>query len=236
MEKKDPIIEIKGLTKQYGKVAALDDVNLRIYPEEFVILVGPSGAGKSTLIKMLIREEKPDSGLILVAGRNILKLSSGDLPYYRRKIGTVFQDYKLLPTKSVWENVAYALEVAGESDMEITRRVPKVLRAVNLEKKYKSYPDQLSGGEAQRVSIARALIHNPAILIADEPTGNLDPESSREVADILEKINCFGTCVILATHDRELVDKMRKRVVAMKDGRIVSDQMHGRYQCPASNQ
>lgn len=235
MEKKEPIIKIKNITKRYAKVAALDDVNLNIYPDEFIILVGPSGAGKSTLIKMLIREEKPDFGSIFVAGRNILKLSSWDLPYYRRKIGTVFQDYKLLPNKNVFENVAYALEVAGESDQEIARRVPKVLRAVGLEKKSNSYPDQLSGGEAQRVSIARALIHNPTILIADEPTGNLDPEASREVADILEKINCYGTCVILATHDKELVDKMRKRVVTMKDGKIVSDQMHGRYQCPQPN-
>ena len=194
-----------------------------------MILVGPSGAGKSTLVKMLIREEKPDKGEIKVAGRNVLKLSSGDLPYYRRNIGTVFQDYKLLPSKNVFENVAYALEVAGVSDEEIARRVPKVLRAVNLEAKSRSYPNQLSGGEAQRVSIARSLVHNPKILIADEPTGNLDPEAGHEVAAILEKINCLGTCVILATHNKELVDRMRKRVVGMKDGRVVSDQQHGRY-------
>ena len=230
-EKREPIIEINGVTKKYNNVPALDDVNLRIYPKEFVILVGPSGAGKSTLIKMLTREEKPDKGSVIVAGRNVLKLSSSDLPYYRRNIGTVFQDYKLLPAKNVFENVAYALEVSGVSDEEIVRRVPKVLRAVNIESKANSYPNQLSGGEAQRVSIARALIHNPKILIADEPTGNLDPDSSREVAVILEKINCLGTCVILATHDKELVDKMRKRVVGMKDGRIVSDQQHGRDTC-----
>ncbi len=230
-EKKEAIIEIKGLTKKYGNTYALDHVDLKIYPKEFIILVGPSGAGKSTLIKMLIREEKPDKGSIMVAGRNLVKLSSSDLPYYRRNIGTVFQDYKLLPTKNVFENVAYALEVAGVSDEEIIRKVPKVLKAVNIEAKANSYPDQLSGGEAQRVSIARALIHNPKILIADEPTGNLDPEASREVAVILEKINCLGTCVILATHDRELVDRMRKRVVTMKEGRIVSDQQNGRYSC-----
>lgn len=196
-----------------------------------MILVGPSGAGKSTLIKMLIREEKPDRGEIKVAGRNVLKLSSGDLPYYRRNIGTVFQDYKLLPSKNVFENVSYALEVAGVSDEEIARRVPKVLRAVNLEAKSRSYPNQLSGGEAQRVSIARSLVHNPKILIADEPTGNLDPEAGHEVAMILEKINCLGTCVVLATHNKELVDRMRKRVVGMKEGRVVSDQQHGRYSC-----
>jgi len=183
------------------------------------------------LVKLLIREERPGKGSIFVAGRDITKLNSFDLPYYRRNIGTVFQDYKLLPTKTVSENIAYALEVSGESDEEIKRRVPKVLKSVNLEDKTQSYPDQLSGGEAQRVSIARALIHNPKILIADEPTGNLDPEASREVADILEKINCLGTTVIMATHDRELVDRMRKRVVAMKEGRIISDQRHGRYVC-----
>jgi len=231
MENKEPIIHIKSLSKSYGKTDALSDIDLKIFPNEFVILVGPSGAGKSTLIRMLTREEKPDRGSVYIAGRNILKLSPGDLPFYRRKIGTVFQDYKLLPNKTAFENVAYALEVAGVSDEEIMRRVPKVLKAVNLEGKSSSYPSQLSGGEAQRVSIARALIHNPTILIADEPTGNLDPEASREVADILEKINCFGTCVILATHDRELVDKMRKRVITMKDGAIVSDRMHGRYNC-----
>lgn len=209
----------------------MDDINLKIFPRDFVILVGPSGAGKSTLVKMLIREEKPGKGSIYVAGRDITKLNSYDLPYYRRNIGTVYQDYKLLPTKNVYENIAYALEVSGDSDEEIKKRVPKVLKSVNLEDKAQSYPDQLSGGEAQRVSIARALIHNPKILIADEPTGNLDPEASREVADILEKINCLGTTVILATHDRELVDRMRKRVVAMKQGRIISDQRHGRYVC-----
>ena len=209
----------------------MDDINLKILPRDFVILVGPSGAGKSTLVKMLIREEKPGKGTIYVAGRDITKLNSFDLPYYRRNIGTVFQDYKLLPTKNVYENIAYALEVSGDSDEEIKKRVPKVLKSVNLEDKANSYPDQLSGGEAQRVSIARALIHNPKILIADEPTGNLDPEASREVADILEKINCLGTTVIMATHDRELVDRMRKRVVAMKQGRIISDQRHGRYVC-----
>jgi cell division transport system ATP-binding protein len=228
-EKKEPIIEVKGVSKKYGSVVALDNVSLRIYPGEFVILVGPSGAGKSTLIRQLIREEKPDKGRIYVAGRDITRLTSGELPYYRRNVGTVFQDYKLLPSKTAYENVAYALEVSDKSDEEIKRNVPKVLRAVNLEDKASAYPDQLSGGEAQRLSIARALIHNPKIFIADEPTGNLDPEASQDIADILEKINCQGTVVVLATHNRELVDKMRKRVVAMKQGRIISDQHQGRY-------
>lgn len=220
-----------NISKRYGSSYALKDLSLKIFPKEFVILVGPSGAGKSTLIKLLIKEEKATKGKVFVAGRDVTKLNYYELPYYRRNIGIVFQDYKLLPKKTVWENVAYALEVSNVSDAEIKKRVPKVLKAVNLEDKDDAYPDQLSGGEAQRVSIARALVHNPKILIADEPTGNLDPEASREVADILEKINCQGTVVILATHNKDLVDRMRKRVVVIKEGRVVSDQRQGRYTC-----
>lgn len=226
-----PIIDVIDITKRYGSHYALKGLSLKIYPREFVILVGPSGAGKSTLLKQIIREEKPNRGKIFIAGRDVTKLSSSELPYYRRNVGIVFQDYKLLPKRTVWENIAYALEVSDVSDAEIKRRVPKVLKAVNLENKEDAYPDNLSGGEAQRVSIARALVHNPRILIADEPTGNLDPEAAREVADILEKINCQGTVVILATHNKDLVDKMRKRVVVIKEGRIVSDQKQGRYTC-----
>jgi cell division transport system ATP-binding protein len=226
-----PIIEIKGVEKKYDSNVALDDINLKIFSGEFVILVGPSGAGKSTLVKLLIREELPDKGKIFVAGRDIVKLKSADLPYFRRNLGIVFQDYKLLPMKTVWENIAYALEVSDATDEEVTRRVPKVLESVNLRDKSHAYPAQLSGGEAQRVSIARALVHSPKILIADEPTGNLDPEASLEIADILEKINCQGTVVILATHDKEIVDRMRKRVVTIKSGRIVADQQQGRYTC-----
>lgn len=228
---KKPLIEIKGVAKRYKESSALSGVDFNIYPGEFVILVGPSGAGKSTLVRLLIREEKPDAGRIRVAGRDITRLSARELPYYRRNIGIVFQDYKLLPTRTVWENVAYALEVSDESDEEIERRIPKVLAAVGLKDKAKSYPENLSGGEQQRVSIARALAHIPKILIADEPTGNLDPQVSREIADILEKINCQGTTVLLATHNRELVDRMRKRVVVMKEGKIVSDQNQGKYTC-----
>jgi len=231
LKEKKSLINIIGVSKYYSGVEVLSDVSLKIYPGEFVILVGPSGAGKSTLIKQLIREEKPEKGKILIAGRDITRLRSSELPYYRRNIGIVFQDYKLLPNKTVWENVAYALEVSDATDETISRNVPKVLEAVNLTKRKNAYPKQLSGGEAQRVSIARALIHSPKILIADEPTGNLDPEAGQEIADILEKINCQGTIVILATHNRELVDRMRKRVVTMKQGRIISDQIHGRYQC-----
>jgi len=229
--KQRPLINVLGVSKRYERVEALSDVNLKIYPGEFVILVGPSGAGKSTLLKQLIREERPEEGKILIAGRDITRLRPGELPYYRRNIGIVFQDYKLLPNKTVWENVAYALEVSDATDETIHRNVPKVLEAVGLTKRRNAYPNQLSGGEAQRTSIARALIHSPKILIADEPTGNLDPEAGQEIADILEKINCQGTIVILATHNREMVDRMRKRVVTMKGGRIVSDQTHGKYQC-----
>lgn len=230
-EEKKPLIELRGVNKRYDSVIALADINLQVFPREFVILVGPSGAGKSTLIRLLIREEKPDSGKVRIAGRDITRLNSRELPYYRRNVGIVFQDYKLLPMRTIWENIAYALEVSDASEEEIQRRVPKVLAAVNLKGKEDAYPDQLSGGEQQRVSIARALVHLPKILIADEPTGNLDPQASREIADILEKINCQGTVVILATHNRELVDRMRKRVVVMKEGRIISDQHQGRYTC-----
>jgi len=226
-----PIIEVKNVTKAYNNSIALGDVSLKIHSGEFVILVGPSGAGKSTLVKLLIREELPEKGQIFVAGRDITKLKSADLPYYRRNLGIVFQDYKLLPNLTVWENISYALEVSDVSDEEIERRVPKILQSVNLQDKAYAYPGQLSGGEGQRVSIARALVHSPKILIADEPTGNLDPEASFEIADILEKINCQGTVVIVATHDREIVDRMRKRVVSLKRGRIISDQQHGRYIC-----
>lgn len=206
-------------------------MSLKIFPGEFVILVGPSGAGKSTLIRLIIREENINKGKITVAGRNISRFSFRDLPYYRRNLGIVFQDYKLLANKTVWENIAYALEVSGSTDEDIARKVPKVIKAVNLDGKESKYPNQLSGGEAQRVSIARALVHNPKILLADEPTGNLDPEAGQEIADILEKINCQGTTIILATHNKELVDRMRKRVVVLKEGRIVSDQKQGRYTC-----
>lgn len=223
------IIEVEGVVKQYDKTRVLDDVDLKVSPGEFVILVGPSGAGKSTLIRLLIREEKPEKGTVRIAGRDITRLKTLELPFLRRNIGIVFQDYKLLPNKTVWENVAFALEVCDLPDAEILRRVPKVLQAVNLSGREDAYPAQLSGGEAQRVCIARALVHSPKIFIADEPTGNLDPQASREIADILEKINCQGTTVLLATHDRELVDQMRKRVVTIKKGKVVSDQRQGRY-------
>lgn len=228
-KERSPIIEVEGVIKQYEKTKVLDGVDLKVMPGEFVILVGPSGAGKSTLIRLLIRAEKPEKGTVRIAGRDITRLRPSELPFLRRNIGTVFQDYKLLPNKTVWENVAFALEVCDLPDAEVMRRVPKVLQAVNLTGREDAYPAQLSGGEAQRVCIARALVHSPKIFIADEPTGNLDPQASREIADILEKINCQGTTVLLATHDKELVDQMRKRVVTIKKGEIVSDQKQGRY-------
>lgn len=228
-KKRAPIISVEGAVKKYDKNKVLDEVDLKVMPGEFVILVGPSGAGKSTLIRLLIREEKPDAGVVRIAGRDITRLRPVELPFLRRNIGIVFQDYKLLPNKTVWENIAFALEVCDLPDAEILRRVPKVLQAVNLTGREEAYPSHLSGGEAQRVCIARALVHSPKIFLADEPTGNLDPQASREIADILEKINCQGTTILLATHDKELVDQMRKRVVTIKKGKIVSDQRQGRY-------
>ena len=223
------LIEIVGLSKQYGNIRALDNANLKIGRGEFVFLVGPSGAGKSTLVKMLICEEKPTSGKIIIADRNIAKLKSKELPYYRRKVGVVFQDYKLLSQKTVWENVAFALEVCEASRQDIMDRVPKILDLVGMLKRRNNLPSELSGGEKQRVSIARALIHNPKILIADEPTGNLDPVNAWEIIDLLQRINLRGTTLILATHNKSIVDRLKKRVILMKDGKVVSDRIKGGY-------
>lgn len=224
------MIEFKNVTKDYGKtVHALKNIDLAIERGEFVTLVGPSGAGKSTIIRLLTREELPTSGEIIVAGRDIVKLRSKELPYYRRKVGVIFQDFKLLRQKTVAENVAYALEVSDAPPDEISRKVPLILDLVGLSHRMKNYPNELSGGERQRVSIARALIHTPKILIADEPTGNLDPVNTWEIIELLFKINKRGTIVILATHDREVVNALQKRVVTLKDGVIISDQEKGKY-------
>jgi cell division transport system ATP-binding protein len=223
------LIELQSVSKQYGGLVALDDVSLRIDRGEFVFLVGPSGAGKSTLVKLLICEEKPTSGKILVADRNITKLKPDELPYYRRKVGVVFQDFKLLPQKTVWENVAFALEVCGATSLEIMDRVPKILDLVGMLKRRDNLPQELSGGERQRVSIARGLIHNPKILIADEPTGNLDPVNAWEIVDLLCKINSRGTILIFATHNKQIVDRLKKRVILLKDGKLVSDRIKGGY-------
>lgn len=223
------MIDIVNVTKQYGEIKALNDVNLKIGKGEFVSLVGPSGAGKSTLIKMLICEEKPTSGRILIAERDITKLKTKELPYYRRKVGVVFQDFKLLQQKNVYENVAFALEVCDVPEEEIEDRVPKILDLVGMFKKKDNFPSELSGGERQRVSIARALVHSPKLLIADEPTGNLDPVNSWEILDLLLRINKRETIVILATHNKEIVDRLKKRVILMKNGKVVSDRLKGGY-------
>ena len=224
------VIDFKDVTKNYpGKVIAVDNISFKIEIGEFVSLVGPSGAGKSTLIRMLTREELPTSGRIYVAGRDITTLKTKDLPYFRRKVGIIFQDFKLLPKKTVYENVAFALEVAGISNAEINDRVPKMIEIVGLTKQSKSLSEELSGGEKQRVSIARALVHRPKILIADEPTGNLDPVTTWEIIELLFKINRQGTIVLLATHDKEVVDALQRRVITMRDGRIVGDAQHGKY-------
>ena len=192
-------------------------------------LVGPSGAGKSTLIRLLIREEQPSKGRIIIAGRDITSLRPRDLPYYRRKIGVVFQDFKLLPYLTVKENITFALEVSEASNEEIESRVPKILNLVGLSDRERVYPDQLSGGEKQRGAVARALIHSPKILIADEPTGNLDPENTSDVINLFRKINGAGTCVILATHNKTVVDSLKQRVIVIKNGEISQDNHKGEY-------
>ena len=226
----ESVIRFKNVSKIYGKnIRAVDKISLNICPGDFISLVGPSGAGKSTLIKLLTGEERPTSGEVLVSGRNIAKLKKMELPLFRRKVGTIFQDFKLLPKKTVYENIAFALEVADASNAEIKEKVPKIIEIVGLSKRAKALSEELSGGEKQRVSIARAIVHQPKLLIADEPTGNLDPVATWEIIELLFKINGQGTIVILATHDREVVDALERRVITMRDGKIVSDQKKGKY-------
>jgi len=196
---------------------------------EFVSVVGQSGAGKTTLVKLLVCQERPSHGSVFVAGRNLADLKDKELPYYRRKIGVVFQDFKLLPQKTVYENIAFALEVCGVTNVEIKRRADKVIDLVNLGRRIKNYPDELSGGERQRAAIARALIHSPRILIADEPTGNLDPVNTFEIIELLNRINQRGTTILLSTHNRQIVDRINRRVILMKGGKVVSDQQTGKY-------
>lgn len=229
---KEPVIQFKDVKKYYSKdIRALDDVSFDIDRGEFVCLVGPSGAGKSTLIRLLIREEMPTTGKIIVSGRDITRLSSSELPYYRRNIGIIFQDYKLLPQRTVAENISFALEVSEATHEEILERVPKILELVGMTKRANSYPQQLSGGEKQRATIARALVNVPKLLIADEPTGNLDPENSLEIIELLKKINESGTIVILATHNKEVVDSLERRVILLRHGKMVSDKEKGKYTC-----
>ena len=227
-----PVITFDHVTKTYPaqpKKPALSDVTLQIFAGEFIFLVGHSGSGKSTFIRLLTREIKPTSGKIYVADEDLTTMRNWRVPYLRRNIGCVFQDFKLLPNKTVFENVAFALEVIGKSRHVIKTQVPEVLRLVGLSDKLNSYPDQLSGGQQQRVSIGRAIVNRPPLLICDEPTGNLDPQTSRGIMDLLERINRTGTTVLVATHDREMVDNMRRRVIALDRGHLTRDQDRGVY-------
>ena len=227
-----PVITFDHVTKVYPaqpNKPALNDVSLQIFAGEFVFLVGHSGSGKTTFIRMLIREVKPTQCHIYIADEDLANMRNWRVPYLRRNIGCVFQDFKLLPNKTVFENVAFALEVIGKSRHVIKTQVPEVLRLVGLQDKLNKRPDQLSGGEQQRVSIARAIVNRPPILICDEPTGNLDPQTSRGIMDLLERINRTGTTVVVATHDREMVDNMRRRVIALDRGNLTRDQDRGVY-------
>ena len=213
------MIEFRNVSKVYNKnVKALTNVNINIDKGEFVFLVGPSGAGKSTFIKMLLKEVEPSTGNIVMGNEDLSKIKRRQIPYHRRKIGMVFQDFRLIPTLNVYENVAFAMRVVGASPKEIRKRVPMVLSLVGLSDKYKMFPNELSGGEQQRVSIARAIVNNPKVLIADEPTGNLDPETAKEIMELIDDINKAGTTVVMATHAKEIVNSMKKRVIAIDKG------------------
>lgn len=224
------MIQFEKVSKIYpGDFVALEDVDLVIEQGEFVSIVGPSGAGKSTFLKMIYAEEQPTSGHVYFNGRDLAKIKRKHLPYYRRNIGTVFQDFKLLPQKTAFENVAYALEVAGEPTNEINERVPEILDIVGMGNKMEKYPRQLSGGEQQKVSLARALVHRPLVIIADEPTGNLDPISTWDIVQLLLKINSFGTTILLASHNKDIVDKVNRRVIAIDRGSVIRDHKKGKY-------
>ncbi len=223
-------IRFKDVEKTYKNgVNAVYDMNLSIKKGDFVFIIGASGSGKSTLIKMLYREEKPTAGQIILGGINVAKVKNSKVYKLRRKIGIVFQDYKLLPRLTVYENVAFALEIYGLPSEEVRKKVLKALELVNLKSKTKSYPNQLSGGEQQRVAIARAIVNSPKLLICDEPTGNLDPDTSWEIMKVLEKINSLGTTIVMATHDRDMVNKMKKRVILLDNGKLVKDYEKGTY-------
>ncbi|MBT4153858.1 MAG: cell division ATP-binding protein FtsE [Candidatus Magasanikbacteria bacterium] len=224
------MINLQGISKFYTRDSVgLHDVSLSIDHGEFVSVVGQSGTGKTTLVKLLIAEERPTQGTISIGDWDITKISQRDIPLLRRQIGVIFQDFKLLPGKTVEENVAFAMQVAGESIKRIRNVVPKVLDIVGLAHKSHRYPTQLSGGEQQRVAIARSLVHRPKILVADEPTGNLDTVNSQEIIEILKKINEFGTTIVLVTHDKDIVNQLRKRVITIDNGKIISDADHAKY-------
>jgi cell division transport system ATP-binding protein len=224
------VIEFRGVSKRYGVGdVALDQMTFSVARGEFVFLVGPTGSGKSTIMRLLIKELEPSDGTIRVAGKDLADITPKRVPFYRRNIGAVFQDFKLLPNRTVYDNVAYALQVTGGSRREIRDKVPDILRLTGLSLKLHNYPDQLSGGEQQRVSIARAFVNHPPLLLADEPTGNLDPEMSIDIMRLLYRINRTGTTVVVATHDQAMVDKMRRRVLELSRGRIVRDEATGLY-------
>jgi len=224
------MINLLHVSKQYSRDnKVLHDINLHINAGEFVSVVGQSGAGKTTLVKVLIGEERADEGQVVIGDWDITKLGRREIPYLRRQIGVIFQDYKLLPKKTLKENVAFALEVCGSSQTKIKKIVPSVLKIVGLEDKQERYPHEVSGGEQQRAAIARALVHQPRLLLADEPTGNLDAINADEIIDLLLRINKFGTTVILVTHNKSIVNRLNRRVITMEKGHIVSDQAHGKY-------
>jgi len=224
------MVRFQNISKIYPPdTIALSNISFEVQPEEFVSIVGKSGAGKTTLLKLLLAEEKPDQGRIFFDNQDVQKIESREIPELRRKIGAVFQDYKLLPSKTVYENVAYAMEVVGASDSEIKRDVAEVLDIVGLTSKFSNFPAQLSGGEKQRVAIARALIHRPEVILADEPTGNLDPYHTLDIIRLLLKINEMGTTVILATHNKDVINSLGKRVITLQEGKIIRDEKEGRF-------
>lgn len=224
------MIRLVNISKEYKSgVIALNDINLHINKGEFVYVVGESGAGKSTLVKLLLKEEAPTAGEMYINDVNVTKVNNRRIPYIRRNLGVVFQDFRLLHDKTVYENIAFAMEILGADPKEVRRRVPVVLNRVDLSEKAFSFPEQLSGGEQQRVAIARAIVNNPPILLADEPTGNLDPDNGFEIMKILSDINDTGTTIIMATHAKEIVDSLRRRVIQLKNGVVVRDQKRGGY-------
>ncbi|MGC9154357.1 MAG: cell division ATP-binding protein FtsE [Ferrimicrobium sp.] len=224
------MIKFENVSKSYSKGSpAVRDISFEIDRGEFVFLIGSSGSGKTTLIRLMIREEKPDDGTIWVAGKNLVTMPNWKVPHFRRNVGVIFQDFRLLPNKTVAQNVAFALQVIGKPNRFIATQVPQILRLVGLEDKMERFPHQLSGGEQQRVAIARAFVNRPLILLADEPTGNLDPDTSWGVMNLLERINRTGTAVVMATHDVGIVDSMRRRVIEIDNGHLSRDQVRGVY-------
>lgn len=217
------MIKFEHVTKTYRTNVGLDDVSVNIEKGDFVFLIGPSGAGKSTFIKLILKEIDADEGSIVVDGKEVTSMSNREVPELRRKVGTVFQDFRLLPKKTVFENIAFAMEVLHKSKKQIRKQVPQVLSLVGITDKAHKYPDELSAGEQQRVAIARAIINNPIVLIADEPTGNLDPDTAAEIMDLLEQINLRGTTIVMVTHAKDIVDRMKKRVISIEKGKIISD-------------